>query len=847
MKRIFLLRTCAIVATAALAACGGHGSGSSTLPVPRTSEHSNVSLTVTRAAQRSSATSVRHPQDIPASALSVSAIVYVGSAATGTPADTACVNFTAGSSQATLSVNAPYGTDTIVISSWSGACTASGGAGTTGSGSVLTTFTGTGNINAPSGTVSGIFNAGNPVVLGVVLPPATNTPVSVSFRSIGPVYPAAGTYIGASGKLQSFALDQNNPATMYVAGGYGSGGWEVDTDAGIYRTTDGGTTWTPVDNGLTDTTVNDLYMDQSNPSVLLAATQYGGIFRTSDGGNTWVNVSGSLTQSFLGSQVTHFASLGSNIYAASAVGVLVSKDDGQTWSVSLTTPSFGAVTAVAAGGGLLYAGTNGEGFFVYQNGTWTQRTSLPPDSVYGATQVNQIAVDQTTPTTVYATRGGLSPQLSWAATGILYASTDGGQTWHLPVMPTNWYGSQMVAMSAVTPHKVYTGAEFAQAYSTDGGVTWTRDQSDGDQRGLYVFANGTQDSCYTPSDQGVFYFPSCGSSTGEKNITQGISDSYVTNAAVQGPTIMAMLQDFSPAVSFDGGATWSSPGGFWEDGGAAIDPYATQYCYAADISGYGYSSDGCHTFTIDASVPASENMYDWTFDPATPANVFAKILTNGKWTEVKSTDYGKTYTPVSWPMGINTLFIDPQNDRHIVVEGTDTSGNAAHFVTLDGGTTWTTAAGGNFASGVTQMDPQNGDIIIGISGTSIYRSTNGGFSYTATPFTGIPGTVRQSVRKVHQTHFDSPIMLRRERHAGETDPTYQGGASVNLAIDDHGTVPFLALNFGGAIYVSTDWGVDWQRVKAGVISTHVNGVEFDGGNLYVTTVGQGILKAGPLQ
>ena len=63
--------------------------------------------------------------------------------------------------------------------------------------------------------------------------------------------------------------------------------------------------------------VNSLWIDPANPSVLLAATEYDGIFRTSDGGATWTNV-------YRGAQATQFAkSFGKKaLYATDDAGIL---------------------------------------------------------------------------------------------------------------------------------------------------------------------------------------------------------------------------------------------------------------------------------------------------------------------------------------------------------------------------------------------------------------------------------------------------------------------------------------------------------------------------------------------
>src|SRR5690242_181417 len=94
----------------------------------------------------------------------------------------------------------------------------------------------------------------------------------VKWIPVGP----SGNQIG-SGKLNAFAFVQSNPKIMYIGGGWGNTPRESPSQSGIYRTTDGGTTWKPINNGLTNldgttsSVVNGLWLDQNNPSVVLAS------------------------------------------------------------------------------------------------------------------------------------------------------------------------------------------------------------------------------------------------------------------------------------------------------------------------------------------------------------------------------------------------------------------------------------------------------------------------------------------------------------------------------------------------------------------------------------------------
>jgi photosystem II stability/assembly factor-like uncharacterized protein len=90
--------------------------------------------------------------------------------------------------------------------------------------------------------------------------------------------------------------------------------WSSGGDRGIFRTTDGGTTWTPVLTVDENTGATDIERDPSDPDVLYAATYQrrrkvwallaggpgSGIHKSTDGGLTWREVTGGLPSGDLG-------------------------------------------------------------------------------------------------------------------------------------------------------------------------------------------------------------------------------------------------------------------------------------------------------------------------------------------------------------------------------------------------------------------------------------------------------------------------------------------------------------------------------------------------------------------
>ncbi len=158
--------------------------------------------------------------------------------------------------------------------------------------------------------------------------------------------------------IGAIALDPSNPNTVYA----GTGGPFGIYGDGILKSVDAGSTWSYIPGPFSSLAgsgsffggaeVIALAVSPSNSSVLLAAigglgAPHGGIFRSTDGGNTWTQV----LPGGQGSAVFFYPSSGSIAYAAvsndfgsASDGVYKSSDGGATW-----TPSNGSGTSQLPG------------------------------------------------------------------------------------------------------------------------------------------------------------------------------------------------------------------------------------------------------------------------------------------------------------------------------------------------------------------------------------------------------------------------------------------------------------------------------------------------------------------
>ncbi len=159
----------------------------------------------------------------------------------------------------------------------------------------------------------------------------------------------SGAMLPKSQHIARIVIDPRDPNVVYVAAMGPL--WSSGGERGLYKTTDGGKTWTNTKSISANTGFTEVVMDPSNPDVLYAASlererrEYGflpagtetAIFKTRDAGRTWTQLAGGLPTGELGRiGLSVCRSKPSTVYAVihakgAANGIYRSDDTGTTW------------------------------------------------------------------------------------------------------------------------------------------------------------------------------------------------------------------------------------------------------------------------------------------------------------------------------------------------------------------------------------------------------------------------------------------------------------------------------------------------------------------------------------
>ena len=268
----------------------------------------------------------------------------------------------------------------------------------------------------------------------------SETFAGLELRGIGPAL--------MSGRIADIAIHPENRSTWYVAAGSG----------GVWKTTNAGTTWTPIFDDQPSYSIGCLALDPGNPEVVWVGTGENvsgrhvgwgdGVYRSADGGATWSHVGLAASE--------HLAK------------IVVDPRDPQVVFVAAEGPLWSS-----GGERGVYKTTDG-------GASWELALDLGADT--GATDLE---IDPRDPDVLYAAafqrRRHIWSYLAGGQGSGIYKSTDGGASWRELTrgLPSGDMGKIGLAVSPVDPDVVYAtieaGDEERGFYrSTDRGESWEK-------------------------------------------------------------------------------------------------------------------------------------------------------------------------------------------------------------------------------------------------------------------------------------------------------------------------------------------------------------------------------------
>jgi photosystem II stability/assembly factor-like uncharacterized protein len=229
--------------------------------------------------------------------------------------------------------------------------------------------------------------------------------------------------------------------------------WIGAASGGIWKTTNGGASWSVVNDFLPSLAITSFAMNPNDYEVMYAASGEGfgnswpdlpgaGIFKSTDGGDHWYQLPETNVDSF--NWVTRLAQHPSNsniLYATARVGtidhwegkVYKSVDGGEHWTTLLTTPNGAYDIKLQPGNpSTIFVGT-AKGFYRSINGgtNWVEMSTGAADKLPDNTARCEIGVSRSYPQRVYVSleRQG----------GQIWRSDDSGNTWTLRNTGTNYF------------------------------------------------------------------------------------------------------------------------------------------------------------------------------------------------------------------------------------------------------------------------------------------------------------------------------------------------------------------------------------------------------------------------
>ncbi|MEK6324621.1 MAG: IPT/TIG domain-containing protein [Acidobacteriota bacterium] len=677
------------------------------------------------------------------------------------------------------------------------------------------------------------------------------------WHAIGPSPTVSDWYFAwglTSGRVNSIAVSPANSRLVIIGSSTG----------GIWRSTDGGSSFVPVSDDQVDLAVGSLAFSNSNPSVVYAGmgdTKLGylgsGVLKSTDEGRTWARVSNnSLPSPGTIAKLEIDPANSNRLFVAqyskvsvdkiTSSGVFRSTDGGFNWARTLA----GAARDVVIDPGnsrTVYAGLSRIDkdadplFGLYRSTddgtTWSSLFNAQYE--LNKRRDIRVAISPANPLAVYAYFGGV---VGDHAEAHLRASTDGGGTWAdrslagIDIAQLG-YNTYLTAdpRDALT---VYLGSRDVYR-STDGGSSWSNlTRNFYDSGAGFEYAPGGSNThpdqhalAFSPTDPGVFYL---GNDGGVSKTTDGGATFQSLNATLTLTQFIGItMHPTNPAISYGGtqdngtqqrsanSASWHEI--FSGDGGhCVINPLDPSIVFTTYVRGYvfRFSNDGQ---TFDGQIGFNDTFgepFDGpriAFYPPFVGNGVDASLYFGTWRLFISTDLGNSWFAPAGFLDLTKGITDTGRDvlSAIAVAGANTSiiytGSAQGraMASTNGGRSWNDITRGLPDRSITSItvDPANAAVayltVSGFNAGHIFRTTD-----TGSTWTDISGSLP-----------DVP---------------------ANTLLIDPGNANTIYLGTDIGVFRSTTGGAAWRSFNRGMPPVVVHGFSADkSGVIQVATYGRG--------
>ncbi len=400
------------------------------------------------------------------------------------------------------------------------------------------------------------------------------------------ISPDAWTWIGPGnigGRLRAIIIHPTNHDTMWVGSASG----------GVWKTTNGGASWFPLDDFMASLSVGCMAIDPINPNILYAGTGEGffdagegtsntaairgaGIFKTTDGGTTWTQLPSTADENwhFVNRLVIHPTNP-SIIVAATASGIYRTTNGGDSWTRTATIGTLDVKADPSNPNRLVAGGDHHDpgAYFSTDGGvTWQAASGIP-------TNVRvELAYAPSNPSIVYA-------GVSISGSVRIYRSSDGGQSYASRGGSLSTYSAynSILWVDPTNPETIVAGGVYIYR-STNGGTSMTRVWSNMHPDFHVItthplYNGGSNRVLYIGHDGGISRVPDAlGSTYTDLNNNLGVTQFYGVAVSANGNVVVGGTQDNGTLRYAGNPQDWRMT--FGGDGGfCAADPADPNYVY----------------------------------------------------------------------------------------------------------------------------------------------------------------------------------------------------------------------------------------------------------------------------